>query len=113
MSENYSNMNIDDNKKKVLSNIIGINPTGTVNYEGTYSLKGNNNIIMNPDESAKISLEKAQNNEINCSNLEKFDNQFIVNDFKIRSNYSGILALLLFLFIIIIIFILIFKYSKK
>jgi hypothetical protein len=109
MLENYSNMKIDDNKKKVLSNIIGINPTGTVDYEGTYSLKGNNNIIMNPDESAKISLEKAQNNEINCSNLEHFDNKFIVNDFKM--GYNRILALLFFLFIIIIVFTLIFKYS--
>jgi hypothetical protein len=113
MLEKYSNMNIDKKKEIILSNIIGINPTGTLNYEGTYSMKGTNDIIMTPADASKISLEKAQNNEINCSNIEHFDNQLSHYNFKINYNYIIYLLIIIFILIILIFNIIYYKYYKK
>jgi len=101
-------MEIDRKKELILSNIIGINPTGTLTYEGTYSMNGNNNIIMTPSEASKVSLEKSQNNEINCANIEHFDNN--TKEYNFKNNYKNIVFLLTILFFIILIFIIIYYY---
>jgi hypothetical protein len=88
------------NKDILLSNIIGLNPTGTMDFNGTYKLNGTNNIVQNSSNAAKENLAKAQNNQIICDHVEKFDN---MNNNK---NYY-IFTLLIILIILIIIFFLI------
>ena len=61
-------------KEIILSNIIGLNPTGTLDFNGTYSMNGNNNIVQNSTTASKENLDKAQTNKIICSNVEKFEN---------------------------------------
>ena len=34
------------NKEKIIGNIIGLNPTGTIDFNGTFKMNGNNNIIQ-------------------------------------------------------------------
>lgn len=67
---------MNDSKINVLNNIIGINPTGTIDYQGTYILQGSNNIVRTTDDLSSDNLYKTQNNEIICNNIEKFENQY-------------------------------------
>ena len=94
---------MSNSKNIILSNIIGINPTGTIDYEGTYKLNGNNNIVQNSQNASKESLEKAQKNEINCNNIENFENykEFKNINYKLEKKYIYIL----FFFLILIFFI--------
>ena len=62
-------------KKEILiSDIIALNPTGTLNFTGTYSMNGQNNIVINSNTKSKDSLEKTQNNKLICDAVEKFEN---------------------------------------
>ena len=92
-------------KEIILSNIIGLNPTGILDFNGTYTMKGNDNIVENPSDTAKKNLLKSQNNEIICNQVEKFENynNFNKYDFNYIKNIIFILIIL-----IIILFILFF-----
>ena len=94
-------------KEIVLSNIIGINPTGTIQFDGTYMLQGNNNIIYTSKTASKENLDKVQKNKIVCSHIEKFENNKSNTEIKISINK------ILVLFIILILFILFFYGYKK
>ena len=61
-------------KETILSNIIGLNPTGTLDFNGTYNLNGTNNIVRNSTTASKENLVKAQNNQIVCNQVENFEN---------------------------------------
>ena len=94
------------NKKNIiLSNIIGINPTGTLDYEGTYKLNGNNNIVQNSQNASKESLEKAEKNEINCNNIENFENYIEFKNtinYKLKDKYICVVFFLIILIFFII-----------
>jgi len=100
---------MNNNNAIVLSNIIGLNPTGTLDFNGTYSMNGNNDIIQNQTTASKESLDKAQNNQIICNNVEKFENyNNLNNDILIYSNFNKkIIILIIFIFILLIILFLI------
>lgn len=72
---------MNDELYKLLSNIISLNPTGTLDYQGTYTLQGNNQILSNPMEASQNNLQKTMNNEIICGNMETFKN-LNESDFK-------------------------------
>lgn len=94
-------------KELVLSNIIGINPTGILDFDGTYKLNGTNDIVQNTNTASKESLEKAQTNKIIC--VENFENVK-----SIEYNSTQILLLLILVFIIVfIIFYIYFKINLK
>jgi hypothetical protein len=84
-------------KKSVLNNIISINPTGTLDFEGTYKMNGPNSIIRDPINDSKNNLIKTQNNQIICNSIEKFENYN-------SKNNKMIVIFLLFLFLLILIF---------
>jgi len=92
---------MSNSKNIILSNIIGINPTGTLDYEGTYKLNGNNNIVQNSQNASKESLEKAQNNEINCNNIENFENYIEFKNIIIYKLENKSICVLFFLIILI------------
>ena len=97
-------------KELVLSNVIGVNPTGTLDFAGTFSMNGTNNLVRDPQSAAKDNLEKTQKNEIICNNVEKFQNlsmemestTFVVSESTFWSIKNIFLLLLLcFCFIIL------------
>jgi hypothetical protein len=88
-------------KELVLSNIIGSNPTGIISLNDNNPIVNKNiNIIQNTSIASKESLVKAQNNEIICNNIEKFDNQ------KFKENIISIFLILLILIIFLFLFVL-------
>lgn len=104
-------------KELVLSSIIGINPTGILQFDGTYKMNGNNNIIQSTTSASKTNLTKIHKNEIICSteNFENYNQENILKptyiNFSIynKSKYKKNLDykfkyLLLFLILFLIIF---------
>jgi len=80
--------------------IISMNPTGTYNQKsnGIKVMNGNNNIVMNSQNASKTNLDKVQNNEVVCSNIENFGN-FCNN--KIYFDLFILLILFIFLFFLV------------
>jgi hypothetical protein len=98
-----------NSKEIVLNNIIGINPTGTLDFEGTFKMNGTNNIVQNSQTASKENLEKAQTNQIICNN-EHFTNYD--NDNRKNWDFKKYILLFFILIIIIIIIIIILRNLK-
>jgi hypothetical protein len=84
----------------ILNNIIGLNPTGTMQFEGTYQLNGNNDFLRNSRSASKENLEKTNNNDVICSTVENFENKKIINN--INPKYILIIILILLILLILI-----------
>lgn len=96
-------------KENIISNIIALNPTGTLNFNGTYEMNGQNNIVVNSNSAAKDNLEKTQSNKIVCSAVEKFENY---NNIE-KKNYKNYYFILFIIFIILAFYILyLFSFKK-
>ena len=94
-------------KKEILiSDIIALNPTGTLNFTGTYTMNGQNNIVINSNTKSKDSLEKTQNNKLICDAVEKFENY----DNRKNNNFNK--KYILIAFIILFFLFLFFIYKK-
>ena len=111
---------MSNSKITILNNIIGINPTGTLDYQGTYTLNGNNDKIKNTEQISKENLEKTLNGEIVCNNVETFINQNKQTETKIQKQIktqyylNNIIIIIYILLILILILILISNsYLKK
>jgi hypothetical protein len=92
----------------VLSNIIGLNPTGTMSYNGTIKMNGNNNILNTPGTVNKKNINKIQNNELLCNNIENFENDENNIQNKLVKNKKKYLFIIIFIYLIIFIFLIIF-----
>ena len=90
-------------KEIILSNIIGLNPTGTLDFNGTYTMKGNDDIVQSSSDTAKKNLVKSQNNKIICNHVENFENY---NNFNNKYDFNYIKNIILIILIIILLFIL-------
>jgi hypothetical protein len=103
-----SNYNIHE--KEVISNIIGLNPTGTLSFNGTFTMNGSNSIINTQENISKDNLKKTETNEfIHKSNvIENFESYHIkstihkYNIFLCNKDYIYII-LIIFLFLLFII----------
>ena len=89
---------------EVINNVISLNPTGTMDYNGTYKLKGNNNIVNSPATTSKKNLKKTQNNEIVCSSIENFENYDNNLNNENNKKFTNILILVFFIILLILIF---------
>ena len=86
-------------KDMVISSVISANPTGIIDFsKGVYTSTGNNNIIQNTNIINKENLKKAQQNEIICTSIEKFENKNI----NITTYLYPYLNIILFIIIFII-----------
>ena len=92
----------NDMKQIVLSNIIGLNPTGIMAFDGTYKMKGTNDNVRISSEQSKEDLKKTQNNEIVCSSIENFENHN-------KNNHKNIFFIIILILILIILFIFLYK----
>lgn len=92
-----------NNKEILLNNIIGLNPTGILDFNGTYNMNGANNIVQNANNISKENLKKTNHNQIVCNNIENFEN------YKKKYNYKIIYIILFLLFIFLIYFSNLFK----
>ena len=92
-------------KELVISNLISLNPTGIMTLKNsTLQSNGTNNIILNSNMASKENLKKAQENEIICNNIEKFEN--FQNS---EVNYKN--KILIFILIVILLIILLFIFN--
>ena len=92
-------------KELVISNLISLNPTGIMTLkDSTLQSNGTNNIILNANMASKENLKKAQENEIICNNIEKFEN--FQNS---EVNYKN--KILIFILIVILLIILLFIFN--
>jgi hypothetical protein len=85
-------------KESIKSNIAGLNPTGTLDFNGTFNLNGPNNTIQNSTIASKSILNNINNNKVVCSNIENFENLFLYENNKNKDNKKNILLLLFFIF---------------
>ena len=97
-------------EKEVISNIIGLNPTGTLSFNGTFAMNGSNNNVNTPENISKNNLKKTEANEfINNSNvIENFESYHIqknkyYNTFFDNNEYIYILLIIILFFLFIII----------
>lgn len=89
-------------KEIIKSNIAGLNPTGTLEFNSTFNLNGPNNVIQNSTMASKNVLNNVNNNKVVCSNIENFENLFLYeNNIK---NKKNILLFIFFLFFVSFIF---------
>ena len=86
-------------ENSLLNNIISMNPTGTLDFDGTYKMNGPNSIVRDTQNNSKNNLIKTQNNKIVCNSVEKFENY----KNNINSKNITIILLILFFFIFILI----------
>ena len=93
-------------KEIILSNIIGLNPTGTLDFNGTYRMNGNNNIVKDASTASKDNLLKATNNKIICNHVENFENYNNFNNKNNKNNSNYIKNIILIIILLIILFIL-------
>ena len=87
----------------VLSNIIGINPTGIMTYDGFIKMNGNNNIVNSSNTVNKKSITRIQNNQILCNDIEKFEN-FTISSNNSLNNIIYILLIIIIIYILYFIF---------
>ena len=68
-------MNYNLQQKEIISNIIGLNPTGTLSFKGTFSMDGSNKIVNTPANISKENAKKTDENEFICNNntIENFE----------------------------------------
>ena len=97
-------------EKEVISNIIGLNPTGTLSFNGTFAMNGSNNNVNTQQNIARANLKKTEANEfINNSNvIENFESYHIqknkyYNTFFDNNEYIYILLIIILFFLFIII----------
>lgn len=71
-------MNYSLQDKETIGNIIGMNPTGIISFEGTFSMSGSNQNINTPANLSKEKMKQTENNEYICDdnnqNKETFQN---------------------------------------
>jgi hypothetical protein len=97
-------------EKEVISNIIGLNPTGTLSFNGTFAMNGSNNNVNTQENISRNNLKKTEANEfINNSNvIENFESYHTKYKYKINIFFGYndyiyiILIIILFLLFIII-----------
>jgi hypothetical protein len=101
-------------KEKIISDIISVTPTGTINLNssGTFDIIRKNDIIMTPSSQSLKNLEKVKKNEYVCNNqtIEKFENNNKENN-NIKNN--NIFYIISVIFITIIILYIIYLYKNK
>lgn len=101
------------NMEQVLGNIIAMNPTGTLTFDGTFGMNGNNDIVRSSEGASYENLKKTQSNEIICGYTENFENQDIENqvsennfnyyyNYYFNNNPKNIISILIFIFFIIL-----------
>jgi ABC-type lipoprotein release transport system permease subunit len=102
--------NYNIHEKEVISNIIGLNPTGTLSFNGTFAMNGSNNNVNTQENISRANLKKTEANEfINNSNvIENFESYHKKYKYKNNNLFDNndyiyiILILILFLMFIII-----------
>ena len=96
------------NMEQVIGNIIAMNPTGTLTFDGTFGMNGNNDIVRSSEGASYENLKKTQSNEIICGYTENFENQVNENNFNYYYNYyfnnnpRNIISILILIFFIIL-----------
>jgi len=111
--------NIKKKEISVLNNFIGLHPTGLMDFNGTLKFQGKNDIVNDASYFAQLNLEKLNDGQFICNNMEKFENKYEKSDIYERyekydkydkyeryekyDKKSKIYIILIFIFLIILI----------
>ena len=103
MSET-SHIHFNELQKDVISNIISLNPTGKITFNGTFTPNGQISNVKNNQTISKEKLKKVNANEFVCTNnnIETFNNYGSYEHFYQDCNISHKKNSILFLLIILI-----------
>ena len=101
------------NIEQILGNIIALNPTGTMTFDGTFGMNGSNDVVRTSEGASHENLKKVQSNEIICGYTENFENQISENNsnfndisnFNFNNNSKNIISILFLIFLLIKFFI--------
>jgi len=87
-----------NSKEIVLNNIIGLNPTGTLEFTNTYNMVGDNSIVKDSYTVSHDNLKKASQNKVICGSIENFEN------YNKNNKNKELILIILFLVILIILY---------
>jgi hypothetical protein len=87
-----------NSKEIVLNNIIGLNPTGTLELADTYNMVGNNSIVKDASTASHDNLKKASQNQVVCGSIENFEN------YNKNNKNKELILIILFLVILLILY---------
>ena len=85
-------------KEIVLNNIIGLNPTGILNYSDTYTMMGDNSVVKDSSTAAQDNLKASSQNQVVCDAIENFEN------YNKNNKNKELILIILFLVILIILY---------
>ena len=87
-----------NSKEIVLNNIIGLNPTGTLDLEDTYHMVGDNSIVKDSTTASQDNLKETSQNKIVCGSIENFEN------YNTNNKNKELILIILFLVILLILY---------
>ena len=87
-----------NSKEIVLNNIIGLNPTGTLDFTNTYTMVGDNSIVKDANSAAQDNLKESSQNKIVCGSIENFEN------YNNNNKNKEFILIILFLVILLILY---------
>jgi hypothetical protein len=90
-----------NSKEIVLNNIIGLNPTGTLDFNNTYTMVGDNSIVKDANSASKDNLKESSQNKIVCGSIENFENY---NNNNNNNKNKEFILIILFLVILLILY---------
>ena len=101
-------------EKEVISNIIGLNPTGTLSFNGTFAMNGSNNNVNTQQNISRNNLKKTEANEfINNSNVIENFESYHTKNYTCNSNFFFCNNEYIYVFLIIILFLLFIIFCNK
>lgn len=92
-------------KEKIMSMIISLNPTGTMNFSGTFQPNGTNNILKSSQQMSKDNLQKIQENQYVCDT----SSTQVIENFENKSDKNSFIIIILIIILIIFLIFLLFK----
>jgi hypothetical protein len=93
-----------NSQAQVHGNVIGMNPTGSLNISNTNSFQtnGSNSIVLNPSNASKGSLNQVQNNKVNCIGIENYENYKSLEKDNLTKKKKLLILIILILFLFLI-----------
>lgn len=90
-------------QKDVIANIISLNPTGKVQFTGTFKPHGQTAQVKSSQAIAKEQLKKTNSNEFVCDNIEQFSNYEHFQQSCNKSNFVGLIGFCLMLLLLVVV----------
>ena len=94
----------------IINDIVSLNPTGILDFNGTYLMKGNSTNTYTSSKLSSDALNDTLNNKIKCnknittSTIENFENNYKINDIDNFLYYNKIIYILFIIILVLYIY---------